>query len=433
MGKKQTIKLEKGTIYQKEENGTYYYRFQVNGQRKTVSLKTKNIREAKEKAKEFMPVVQAQSLDVVAAHVSHAQFNQKKSSLYLDHAWEVYSNHPDRALPATVSEQQAYEGTWREFLNFVGDTNMLVNDVTVEIANRFAEHMRTRMYAVDTHNRKIRRLKKIFSTLSDYTDSNPFSHPSLRRKPREEDNTIRRLAFSKEQEQQLLDVLEDDKHKLKNKAEVRVLFYLGMFTGQRLKDCALLQWYNVKLDLNRIWVKQFKTGKNVSIPIAEDLLVALKEAKQWQCNDYVLPNVAERYLTLDKNGKNVGANLLNIDVMRVIRWIGVEPSLHVPGRKKKVTVYGFHSLRHSFASHCAESGVPKAVTQSILGADNDIIDKYYVHVGEEAQKKAIETINFGEKAQKSPQERIDEALAYIDSQKSTSQDLRALESILRGS
>jgi integrase len=56
--------------------------------------------------------------------------------------------------------------------------------------------------------------------------------------------------------------------------------------------------------------------------------------------------------------------------------------------KKSVTVYGFHSLRHSFASHCAEAGVPEAVAQSILGAASDIIDKYCVHIGEEAQFKA---------------------------------------------
>jgi len=56
---------------------------------------------------------------------------------------------------------------------------------------------------------------------------------------------------------------------------------------------------------------------------------------------------------------------VNLDVLRAIRWIGVEPSVTVPGRDKKVTVYGFHSLRHSFASFSAEAGIPKAVLLSI--------------------------------------------------------------------
>jgi hypothetical protein len=36
------IKLEIGTVYQKTSNGAYYFRYQINGQRKAVSLKTKN-------------------------------------------------------------------------------------------------------------------------------------------------------------------------------------------------------------------------------------------------------------------------------------------------------------------------------------------------------------------------------------------------------
>ena len=132
-----------------------------------------------------------------------------------------------------------------------------------------------------------------------------------------------------------------------------------MFTGQRLKDCVLLQWQNVDMDHKRIYVKQFKTGKEVTIPMAEELFQVLTEAIEWRENQYVCPKSAARYNKQNRAGKNVGNNLVNIDVLRVIRWIGLEPSISVPGRNKKMTVYGFHSLRHSFASFCAEAGVPE--------------------------------------------------------------------------
>jgi hypothetical protein len=77
----------------------------------------------------------------------------------------------------------------------------------------------------------------------------------------------------------------------------------------------------------------------VTIPIAPKLLEVLKEALSWKVNNYVYPNVAKRYCKVDKNGKNTGNNLVNIDALRVIKWIGLEPSVEVPGRKKKVTVY----------------------------------------------------------------------------------------------
>ena len=178
-----------------------------------------------------------------------------------------------------------------------------------------------------------------------------------------------------------------------NKAEIRVIYTIGRFTGQRLKDCVLLQWQNIDMLRRRVWVKQFKTCKEVTIPIAQELYDALLEAEKWKCNQYVTPKCAARYNRTNAEGKNVGNNLINIDVLRPIRWIGLEPSVSVPGRKKKMTIYGFHSLRHSFASFCAEAGVPKAVLLSILGTDSKIADKYYTHVSEDSQWKAIEAIS----------------------------------------
>ena len=209
-------------------------------------------------------------------------------------------------------------------------------------------------------------------------------------------------------------VLDDDQYKVMNKPEVRVIYYLGMFTGQRMKDCVLLRWNKINFNLKRIWVKQFKTGKEVTIPIAPKLLEVLQGALAWKTGeaDYVCPNIATRYNKTNVLGKNVGNNLVNIDMLRVIRWIGLEPSVEVPGRDKKVTVYGFHSLRHSFASYCAEAGVPQATVISILGADSEIVNKYYTHVGDEAQRQAIAAIT-GELNGKSAQQRINEALELI--------------------
>ena len=42
----QKIKLKTGTVYQKEQNGIYYFRYQVNGARKAISLKTRNKQQA---------------------------------------------------------------------------------------------------------------------------------------------------------------------------------------------------------------------------------------------------------------------------------------------------------------------------------------------------------------------------------------------------
>ena len=425
----QKIKLKIGTVYQKEEGGIYYFRYQVNGARKAISLKTRNRQAAIKEAERLVPLVQATSPEVIAAHVQYARnLAAPKKTLLLSQAWSIYEKSPERAIPDTVSEALAYKSTFAEFVDWIGNPSATVRDINDDTAARYADDMRKLNIAVSTHNRKIKRIRRVFRVLREYGNGdNPFGSPALLRKEREErEQDVHRLSFTREQEQQLRDVLADSKHKLMNKNEVRVIYYLGMFTGQRLKDCVLLRWSKINFDINRIWVKQFKTGKEVTIPIAPQLLKVLREAQEWQESPtgYVCPHVAARYNKTNAVGKNVGNNLVNIDVLRVIRWIGLEPSIKVPGRDKKVTVYGFHSLRHSFASYCAEAGVPQATVISILGADSDIVTKYYTHVGNEAQQQAIAAIS-GDFNASNAQSKIEEALTLINTSTASSDEVLA--------
>ena len=425
------IKLDKGTVYQTSKGGNYYFRYQVKGERKCVSLKTANREEAIRKAKELLPTVQATNLEIIATHVKVARkLAAQTKSLPISEIWKTYSKHPQRALPATVREQLSYKATLAEFLRFLDSRITQFSQITETHVIKFADYLRTTQISVSTHNRKIVRLRKIFTTLQEYReDGNPFALKVLLRKEREEQDTaVRRIAFTREQEEQLRTVLDDPKYRILNKEEIKVVFYIGMFTGQRLKDCVLLQWQNVDMEHRRISVKQFKTGKEVSIPIAPLLYQVLCEAHERRIDAYVNPKVAARYKQTDKRGKCIGDGLVNIDTMRVIRWIGVETSVAVEGRKKKTTVLGFHSLRHSFASFCAESGVPKAVVVSILGANSEIVDSFYTHVGEDAQRAAVEAI--AGSSDSTPTVKIKRALDYIASVPEPSADLLAVKKIL---
>ena len=425
----QKIKLKIGTVYQKEPNGVYYFRYQVNGARKAISLKTRNKQEAVKEAEKHVPLLQATSSEVIAAHVQYARnLATPEKNLLLSQAWDEYEKSPDRATPATVSEALAYKSTFLEFVAWINDPAVTLRDITGAMAMRYADSMRELNIAVSTHNRKLKRIRKVFNVLKEYrTEENPFNSAVLYRKEREErEQDVHRLSFTREQEEQLREVLDDDRFKVMNKPEVKVVYYLGMYTGQRMKDCVLLRWSKINLEMRRIWVKQFKTGKEVTIPIAPPLLEVLQVALAWKKSDadYVCPNVAVRYNKTNAVGKNVGNNLVNIDMLRVIKWIGLEPSVTVPGRDKKVTVYGFHSLRHSFASYCAAAGVPQATVVSILGADSEVITRYYTHVGDDAQRQAIAAVSGGY-LPGSAQAKIDEALKLINTSTAASNEILA--------
>ena len=412
-------KLPLGTIYQVKEGGNYYLRYQINGKRKNVNLKTDDYKNALKEYNRLLPTLQATTVEVVAAHVTNPrQLAGRIMRLTLGNAWEKYSVSPDRAMPATIHEQRSYQATFQDFVDFIGDPLRELHTITYEDALEFTKHMKTLRIAVDTHNRRVLRLRKIFNVLKEYCNGaeNPFSSKTLLRKMREEqDIGVRRMSFTHEQEKALMEALENPKFRVKNKQEIRVIYYLGLYTGQRLKDCVLLRWSKVNLAQKKIECKQFKTGKEVTIPIAPQLLSVLNEALAWKTDDYgyVCPKVAERYNTSDATGKNIGSGLVNIDVLRVLKWIGLKTSVKVEGRSRAITVFGFHSLRHSFASHCAEAGVPKAVVQSILGDNCDILDSYYTHIGEEAQQKAIAAIA-GEVGVITDKEKIKRTLQYLD-------------------
>ena len=79
-------------------------------------------------------------------HAKGLVFKQKH--LALRNAWEVYSNHPERATPATVAEQIGYRTTLREFIRFVEDDSLKINDITPEITDKFAKHLRLRSQAL---------------------------------------------------------------------------------------------------------------------------------------------------------------------------------------------------------------------------------------------------------------------------------------------
>ncbi len=96
-----------------------------------------------------------------------------------------------------------------------------VHEVTPQIAEAYSAFLKTKSLAVDTHNRKIKRVRKVFDVLKDYyAHGNPFHAKSLLRSEREEQGTVvRRLAFTREEEQALLRELNNPKRKLINKPE----------------------------------------------------------------------------------------------------------------------------------------------------------------------------------------------------------------------
>ena len=130
----QKVKLKIGTVYQKEEGGIYYFRYQINGARKAISLKTRNKQEAVREAEKITPLLQATSSEVIAAHVQYARhLTAPEKNLLLSQAWDVYEKSPDRATPDTVNEFLSYKSTFHEFIAWVDNPSATLRDVDLRV------------------------------------------------------------------------------------------------------------------------------------------------------------------------------------------------------------------------------------------------------------------------------------------------------------
>ena len=62
------MKLAVGSIRRRGVHGYFAYRCQVNGRRTEISLQTRDYHEALKKVAELVPIAQARTAEVIAAH-----------------------------------------------------------------------------------------------------------------------------------------------------------------------------------------------------------------------------------------------------------------------------------------------------------------------------------------------------------------------------
>ena len=53
---------------------------------------------------------------------------------------------------------------------------------------------------------------------------------------------------------------------------------------------------------------------------------------------------------------------------------------------------GFHSLRHSFVSICAQAGVPLPVVQALCGHGSPAVQRHYIHLGQDTVQTAVNSL-----------------------------------------
>jgi len=167
------------------------------------------------------------------------------------------------------------------------------NDVTLEIASKWFEHIKS-AYAWETVSKMKHLISGTFASLhaNGLVRKNPFANIQLRGGGTGENRKISRKALSVEELDKLLDVARD--------TEIYPLVVAAACTGMRVGDVCNLKWADVDLRQGLITCVTAKAGVKVTIPILGRLMDVLIDASTISADvkvpsPYVFPTAQGTY------------------------------------------------------------------------------------------------------------------------------------------
>lgn len=161
---------------------------------------------------------------------------------------------------------------------------------------------------------------------------------------------------------------------------VHEMILTALRTGMRQAELRGLQWHSINWETRSLVVRHSlndltkqleppKSNRERHIPLDVDLYEALYRRRQ-----------STGYVFVDRRGKP-------FDCKRLIR------RLWYVRQQTGLRAFGWHTLRHTFASHLAIKGVPLHVVQALLGHSSIAVTMRYAHVAPSSLRAAIDILN----------------------------------------
>jgi integrase len=401
----------KGYLFQRGRDskgnptGNYSLRYVIHGKTKLISLGTANKIKAEAKRDEILtPALMATSSEKVTRHIAEARELLTDVKYTLETVWKQYLKSPKRPQ-SSEGTLENYKRCWDMFVKWLEENHRnikKVNQITAKEAEAYAEHVwmkaepkkkkdeeekeltaeekkLARGITANTFNYHIQALNLIFKIIFNKLET-PFT--GIERKKEEK---INRKNFSDEQLKKIFASFNDPLLIIPNKAEIKLLCYIGACTGLRLVDAVHMKWDQVDFANKMISALPIKTRgiqRNVHIPLHPELKVQLDLAETKDKGGYVMPSIVERYQ------QNPDGIVDDFHKVLDLKSVGLK-EIQEAKRGKSRRLYSFHSLRHSFASFAANAGVPITTLASILGDSARTLEKYYIKASDESKTKAV--------------------------------------------
>ncbi len=168
--------------------------------------------------------------------------------------------------------------------------------------------------------------------------------------------------------------------------EWRGIVFLGLYTGQRLNDLAVLRWHQVDLAAGTITLTTAKTRALVALPLMPAAVAALAELPAGDDpREPVFPGIAA--MAPSSRSNRFRSILAGVGLAEPVRHTR-RPEERKPGRREG-TELSFHSLRHTATSMLKSAGVSDAIARAIIGHESAAVSRAYTHLDLDTMREAM--------------------------------------------
>ena len=374
---KKTYKFAEGTIYSRPQSQYWQCYMLLNGGkmlRQSCGIRIEDDPRG-EQARLFLANLRQSMSQLVKPTKKEQAYRQALNLIAQECGYSPTRLTIKDAINKYLASVDATEGTkriYKEALNkfakhFDGET--LIDAISLKMIEEYRTNLLEK-FSYDTTKNNINCIKIFFNYLihKQFIDTNPLKLIS-RFKNSEQKKHIR--IFTKKE----IDLL----FKETEGTYLHTLIYLGLFTGQRLMDCANLNWKQIDLENNVIHFHIQKTKKDfVSIihPKLKEYLNSIIDKEGKLCKT-------------DKSQEHLSAEFHRL----LIKLNIIKPNQKATGRRKTRAELTFHSLRKTLNSWLASSGISPEIRSKIIGNTKEINQKHYTEIQDEAVISAINNLN----------------------------------------
>lgn len=348
-----------------------------------------------QQGKRINKCVYGDSREAVEAKLSAIQYRynlgvkkeRKPSKMTLNTLIEA---HLKQKFDAGIIKETTYNRN-RATLRFISDIGDIpVQKVSVQLLENFFISVKDKAQSsIDTAYETINAAMRE-ALNRGYIDFNPCEFIM---KPRTKHRTERVRAFKVSEQKKFIEVLEKDK-----KLVYRNQFIIAMFTGMRIGEVNALSVEDIDFDNNMIYIRHTISKDIKGNPIIQDTPKTEAGRRAVPMNK----NVREALINAigDKESGYIFTRWRKpIDTSKInmaFKYLVEKYQIVDTKTFGKITT---HSLRHTFATRCIESGMPPKVLQGLLGhTDISITMNTYCDLTDDfKQENAEKTFSYFEK------------------------------------